>query len=389
MKCMIVVLAVASFCLAEPEADPAYLYAPYSYPYFYRPYAASGIAGPLPRASYQSFHRLHKREAEADPQILLNAAPFAPVAPVVNQGPVAGPLTAAFGDLVATERGLRPISLEGFSEDVNQDGFVDPVAQAVPAPVVAPLTVAAPAPVVRTVAAPAPVAPVVHAAPVVAPAAPVVQTVAAPAPVRTIVNAPFFASPVVRTVAAPAPIAPVVAPAAAPVALSSHDCVTPHGCAVKSALLTGARTGAFAHVTSTIVKREAEAEPEAEADADAFYGFYGYNAYPYAPYAAPYAPYAYNALPYAYNPYGYNYFGAYAGYPYAAPVAAPAPVAPVVEAAPAVAAPVAAPLVAAPAAPVVAAPAPVVKTVTKPVTYTHIGAHPVQPTTVLETETYI
>ena len=343
-------------------------------------------------ASYQSVHRLHKREAEADPQILLNAAPFAPVAPVVNQGPVAGPLTAAFGDLVATERGLRPISLEGFSEDVNQDGFVDPVAQAVPAPVVAPLTVAAPAPVVRTVAAPAPVAPVVHAAPVVAPAAPVVHTVAAPAPVRTIVNAPFaapaFASPVVRTVAAPAPIvhaAPVVAPAAAPVALSSHDCVTPHGCAVKSALLTGARTGAFGHVTSTIVKREAEPEAEAEADADAFYGFYGYNAYPYASYAAPYAPYAYNALPYAYNPYGYNYFGAYAGYPYAAPVAAPAPVAPVVEAAPA-----AAPLVAAaPVAPVVAAPAPVVKTVTKPVTYTHIGAHPVQPTTVLETETYI
>merc|ERR1712117_83223 len=319
------------------------------------------MGGPLPGASYQSVHRLHKREAEADPQILLNAAP---VAPVVNQGPVAGPLTAAFGDLVATERGLRPISLEGFSEDVNQDGFVDPVAQAVPAPVVAPLTVAAPAPVVRAVAAPAPVAPVVHAAPVVAPAAPVVHTVAAPAPVRTIVNAPFFASPVVRTVAAPAPIAPVVAPAAAPVALSSHDCVTPHGCAVKSALLTGARTGAFAHVTSTIVKREADAEPEAEADADAFYGFYGYNAYPYAPYAAPYTPYAYNALPYAYNPYGYNYFGAYAGYPYAAPVAAPAPV---VEAAPAV-----------------AAPAPVVKTVTKPVTYTHIGAHPAQPTTVLE-----
>merc|ERR1712170_47202 len=341
MKCMIVVLAVASLCLAEPEADPAYLYAPYhAYPYFYRPYAASGYAGPLPGASYQSVHRLHKREAEADPQILLNAAPFAPVAPVVNQGPVAGPLTAAFGDLVATERGLRPISLEGFSEDVNQDGFVDPVAQAVPAPVVAPLTVAAPAPVVRTVAAPAPVAPVVHAAPVVAPAAPIVH--------------------------------------AAPVALSSHDCVTPHGCAIKSALLTGARTGAFGHVTSTIVKREAEAE----AEADAFYGFYGYNAYPYAPYAAPYAPYAYNALPYAYNPYGYNYFGAYAGYPYAAPVAAPAPVAPVVEAAPA-----AAPLVA--AAPVVAAPAPVVKTVTKPVTYTHIGAHPVQPTTVLETETYI
>merc|ERR1719346_494579 len=60
------------------------------------------------------------------------------------------------------------------------------------------------------------------------------------------------------------------------------------------------------------------------------------------------------------------------------------PVAPVVEAAP-VAEVHAAPIVE--AAPVVAAPAPVVaaplvKTVTKPVTYTHIGAHPVNPTTV-------
>merc|ERR1719361_1431113 len=63
---MILVLAVASLVLAEPEADPLHYYAPYSYPYFYRPYAASGYAGPLPGASYQSVHRLHKREAEAD-----------------------------------------------------------------------------------------------------------------------------------------------------------------------------------------------------------------------------------------------------------------------------------------------------------------------------------
>merc|ERR1712072_1492510 len=131
MKCMIGVLVIASLCLAEPEADPLHYYAPYSYPYFYRPYYSSGYAGPLPGASYQSVHRLHKREAE--PQ-------------------VAGPLTAAFGDLVATERGLRPISLEGFSEDVNQDGFVDPIAQAVP--------------VVRALPAPvAPLAPTAFAAP--------------------------------------------------------------------------------------------------------------------------------------------------------------------------------------------------------------------------------
>merc|ERR1711992_511529 len=151
--------------------------------YFYRPYYASGYAGPLPGASYQSVHRLHKREA--DPQLLQ---------PVV-QGPVSGPLTAAFGDLVSTARGLRPISLEGFSEDVNQDGFVDPVAPAFASPVIR--TAAAPAPVVHTVAAP-------------------------------------LAAPVVRTVAAPT---------AAPVALTPHDCVTPHGCSVKAALLAGTPTG--------------------------------------------------------------------------------------------------------------------------------------------------
>merc|ERR1712072_1145095 len=186
MKCMIGVLVIASLCLAEPEADPLHYYAPYSYPYFYRPYYSSGYAGPLPGASYQSVHRLHKREAEAvaeaeaDPQFLAAAAPY------VNDGPVAGPLTAAFGDLVATERGLRPISLEGFSEDLNEDGFVDPIAQAVP--VAAPL-----------VAAPAPFAPLAFAAP--APLAP--TTFAAPAPLApTAFAAPAFpfgvASPVVQ-----------------------------------------------------------------------------------------------------------------------------------------------------------------------------------------------
>merc|ERR1711878_128200 len=160
MKCMIGVLAVASLVLAEPEADPLHYYAPYSYPYFYRPYYASGYAGPLPGASYQSVHRLHKREAEAEaePQFLAGAAPY------VNDGPVAGPLTAAFGDLVATERGLRPISLEGFSEDLNEDGFVDPIAQAVP--VAAPL-VAAPAPLAPAPLAPTPLAALAAPAPFV------------------------------------------------------------------------------------------------------------------------------------------------------------------------------------------------------------------------------
>merc|ERR1712038_1833573 len=302
MKCMIGVLVIASLCLAEPEADPLHYYAPYSYPYFYRPYYASGYAGPLPGASYQSVHRLHKREA--DPQ-------------------VAGPLTAAFGDLVSTERGLRPISLEGFSEDVNQDGFVDPIAQAVP--VAAPLPLFT-SPVVRTLPAPvAPFAPVVSVAP----------------------------APVVKTVVS----APLVAPASSLVGLTSHDCVTPHGCAVRAALLAGTPSATFGHVTSTrIAKREAEptaeASPDAEADADAFYYGYGlgyhglgYSGYPYHAYNyAAYSPYSYGL---GYSHYaGYNYFSNYL--PYTAPVV----------------------------------------TVTKPVTYTHIGAHPLAPTTVLETETF-
>ena len=109
---------------------------------------------------------------------------------------MAGPLTAAFGDLVATERGLRPISLEGFSEDLNEDGFVDPIGQAVP--VAAPLVAAPVAPLAPTTfAAPAPLA----ASPLAAFAAPV---------------APFaptaFAAPAFTT-----PFAPSVLPVANPV----------------------------------------------------------------------------------------------------------------------------------------------------------------------------
>merc|ERR1712134_186829 len=67
----------------------------------------------------------------ADPQLLLAAKPY------INTGVAAGPVHAAFGDLVSTANGLRSLALEGFSEDVNQDGFVDPIGQAVvAAPVV-------------------------------------------------------------------------------------------------------------------------------------------------------------------------------------------------------------------------------------------------------------
>merc|ERR1712168_996676 len=69
---------------------------------------------------------------------LLSAVLGLPLESLVNQGPQLGPLTPAHGDLVQTPRGLASIHLEGFSEDLNEDGYVDPVAQAV-----APVQVAA------------------------------------------------------------------------------------------------------------------------------------------------------------------------------------------------------------------------------------------------------
>merc|ERR1712241_595375 len=139
---------------------------------------------------------------------LLAAACAAPqtVIQTVNQGPQTGPLTpVVHGDLVATPKGLRSLALEGFSEDLDQDGFVDPITPAAPAPVVVPQpifnTVAAPAPVAVApqVAFPAHVAtPFVQAAlPQVA--APVVRTVVNEAPVA--VAAPQFAAPLVRAAA--------------------------------------------------------------------------------------------------------------------------------------------------------------------------------------------
>merc|ERR1712080_781110 len=87
----------------------------------------------------------------------------APTATHVASGDPAGPLTLAFGDAVHTPKGLRSYSLEGFSEDLDQDGFVDPIGQAVVvAPAVAPVTytvpkVAVTVPKVAAVTAPAPV----------------------------------------------------------------------------------------------------------------------------------------------------------------------------------------------------------------------------------------
>merc|ERR1719458_2430657 len=52
------------------------------------------------------------------------------IAGIVNEGPVSGPLTPLIGRAVATPRGYADITLEGFSEDLNGDGFVDPIAPA-------------------------------------------------------------------------------------------------------------------------------------------------------------------------------------------------------------------------------------------------------------------
>merc|ERR1739844_782193 len=134
---------------------------------------------------------------------LLAAACAAPqtVVNTVNEGPQTGPLTALVGGLVQTPKGFRSIDLEGFSEDLNEDGFVDPVVPAVPAPIVAP----------------APIAPVYNSVPAVSPyfpQAPIAAPIAAPvfngaAPVfandALIYNgaAPFYngAAPVFNSVA--------------------------------------------------------------------------------------------------------------------------------------------------------------------------------------------
>merc|ERR1712141_973787 len=90
----------------------------------------------------------------------------------VNSGVPVGPLTPAFGDAVQTPKGLRSLALEGFSEDLNQDGFVDPIGQAV---------VAAPVAYVRTA-----VAPVAYNIPNVYATAPVAVKAAEPVEVKTV-----------------------------------------------------------------------------------------------------------------------------------------------------------------------------------------------------------
>merc|ERR1711956_12694 len=145
---------------------------------------------------------------------LLAAACAAPqtVVNTVNEGPQTGPLTPLVGGLILTPKGFRSIDLEGFSEDLNEDGFVDPIVPAVPAPILAPAPIA---PVYNSVPAVSPYfpqAPIAApffngAAPVFNSAAPVFNGAASaffnPAPVAS----PVFSAPttVARTIVAPSP----------------------------------------------------------------------------------------------------------------------------------------------------------------------------------------
>merc|ERR1711981_704237 len=112
-------------------------------------------------------------EAEADPQLLL-------AKPYINSGSASGPLTPLVGDLVATNRGYASLSLEGFSEDVNEDGFVDPIAHAAPAVAEVKTVEVKAAPAVAVApAATLPIAPVAYH--YAAPAVKTVEVKAAPA----------------------------------------------------------------------------------------------------------------------------------------------------------------------------------------------------------------
>merc|ERR1711910_314423 len=144
----------------------------------------------------------------------------------VNSGVPVGPLTPAFGDAVQTPKGLRSLALEGFSEDLNQDGFVDPIGQAVVAAPVAynipnvyataPVAVKAAEPVeVKTVPA---VAPVTYTVPHVYTHA--VSSVGVPASTELLTKT-AVAAPAIQYVAAPyAHLPPFVSgiPVAAPAA---------------------------------------------------------------------------------------------------------------------------------------------------------------------------
>merc|ERR1712190_347017 len=125
----------------------------------------------------------------------------------VNSGLPAGPLTPAFGDAVQTPKGLRSLALEGFSEDLNQDGFVDPIGQAVVAAPVAytvPHVVSHPVAAVNTAVAPVAYHNVYAAAPVAVKAAEPVEVKSVPAVAPVTYTVPQVYTHAVSSVGVPA-----------------------------------------------------------------------------------------------------------------------------------------------------------------------------------------
>merc|ERR1712018_819861 len=120
---------------------------------------------------------------------LVAIAQCGPLNAVLTSGLPAGPVHPQVGNLVATRRGPRPIDLEGFSEDDNQDGFVDPIA---------------------------PAAPVVYSAPVVHAAAPVTYTTTYTHPVAYGLHHPYGLHPF--GLGLPLAVAPAAAEAEEPAA---------------------------------------------------------------------------------------------------------------------------------------------------------------------------
>jgi hypothetical protein len=290
MKFLIVVLAVASLCLAEPEADPQFLYSAY-YPYanyayapsfYYRPAIANGYGYNYP-GGYTHVNRLDKREAEpeADAQLLLASpynyytypyATYAHATAVVPQIRPYGPYNCVTAEGCAVQT-LKDHGLAKREAEADASSLLY---------------------------------------------APAYYNAYA----YNAYNPYYYA-------ARPAVLAPVVA------TTNKHVTYTHLGAnPIQPTTVVEQQNTVVGH---TFVKREAEAEADASSllYAPAYYNnVYAHNAYAYN-------AYAYNA----YNPYYY--------------AARPAVV------------------------------APVVATVNTPVTYTHLGAHPIQPSTVVEQQSAV
>merc|ERR1711876_155142 len=227
MMIQIVVLALASTALAEPEADAGYYYGRYFNHHYYN----RGLYGyGYPRYGYHGYHGLWKRDADAQvvtpaaTQLLPAALPAQAVTPFFTNPYVGAPVAP-----------IAPVA------------FPAPTAFATPVVATTQTVKTIPAEVTHAASAFAP-APIVRATPFVAPAAPV-------------------------AVAQPLPYTP-------------HNCVSEGGCAALTLRLHGlAKREAEAEATA-----EADADAEAFWYGQYYNNPYTYNSYnPYTFGAYPYA----------------------------------------------------------------------------------------------------